>query len=213
MHTYVRTLQLVASKFAPSRALSFDAMHVFKTLQLIEQKGHVSRDTLCNELSLGEGTIRTLVRHLKMQNLVESSNAGTKMTEKGQLFFSDIKASIPAEMKLPKCSVALGKFNYAVILKQMSSAVTSGIEQRDAAIKMDASGATTLIFRNGKFLLAGTKLDALKNEPKIRKLLMKGLNPIDEDVIIIGSDSASEKRAEFAAKSAALLTIKNHDKH
>jgi len=188
-------------------------MHVFKTLQLIEQKGHVSRDTLCNELSLGEGTIRTLVRHLKMQNLVESSNAGTKMTEKGQLFFSDIKASIPAEMKLPKCSVALGKFNYAVILKQMSSAVTSGIEQRDAAIKMDASGATTLIFRNGKFLLAGTKLDALKNEPKIRKLLMKGLNPIDEDVIIIGSDSASEKRAEFAAKSAALLTIKNHDKH
>lgn len=213
MHTYVRTLQLVASKFAPSRALSFDAMHVFKTLQLIEQKGHVSRDTLCNELSLGEGTIRTLVRHLKMQNLVESSNAGTKMTEKGQLFFSDIKASIPAEMKLPKCSVALGKFNYAVILKQMSSAVTSGIEQRDAAIKMDASGATTLIFRNGKFLLAGTKLDALKNEPKIRKLLMKGLNPIDEDVIIIGSDSASEKRAEFAAKSAALLTIKNHEKH
>jgi len=213
LHTYVRTLQLVASKFAPSRALSFDAMHVFKTLQLIEQKGHVSRDTLCNELSLGEGTIRTLVRHLKMQNLVESSNAGTKMTEKGQLFFSDIKASIPAEMKLPKCSVALGKFNYAVILKQMSSAVTSGIEQRDAAIKMDASGATTLIFRNGKFLLAGTKLDALKNEPKIRKLLMKGLNPIDEDVIIIGSDSASEKRAEFAAKSAALLTIKNHEKH
>lgn len=213
MHTYVRTLQLVASNFAPSRALSFDAMHVFKTLQLIEQKGHVSRDTLCNELSLGEGTIRTLVRHLKMQNLVESSNAGTKMTEKGQLFFSDIKASIPAEMKLPKCSVALAKFNYAVILKQMSSAVTSGIEQRDAAIKMDASGATTLIFRNGKFLLAGTKLDALKNEPKIRKLLMIGLNPIDEDVIIIGSDSASEKRAEFAAKSAALLTIKNHENH
>ena len=213
MHTYVRTLQLVASKFAPSRALSFDAMHVFKTLQLIEQKGHVSRDILCNELSLGEGTIRTLVRHLKMQNLVESSNAGTKMTEKGQLFFSDIKASIPAEMKLPKCSVALGKFNYAVILKKMSSAVKTGIEQRDAAIKMDASGATTLIFRNGKFLLAGTKLDALKNEQKIRKLLMVGLKPNNEDVIIIGSDGISEKWAEFAAKSAALLTIKNHEKH
>jgi hypothetical protein len=213
LHTYVRTLQLVASKFAPSRGLSFDAMHVFKTLQLIEQKGHVSRDILCNELSLGEGTIRTLVRHLKMQNLVESSNAGTKMTEKGQLFFSDIKASIPAEMKLPKCSVALGKFNYAVILKKMSSAVKTGIEQRDAAIKIDASGATTLIFRNGKFLLAGTKLDALKNEHKIRKLLMVGLKPNNEDVIIIGSDNVSEKRAEFAAKSAALLTIRNHEKH
>lgn len=213
MHTYVRTLQLVASKFAPSRALSFDAIHVFKTLQLIEQKGHVSRDILCNELSLGEGTVRTLVRHLKMQNLVESSNAGTRMTEKGQSFFSDIKASIPAEMKLPKCSVALGKFNYAVIIKKMSSAVKSGIEQRDAAIKMDASGATTLIFRNGIFLLAGTKLDALKTEHKIHKLLVVGLNPTNDDVIIIGSDGVSEKKAEFAAKSAALLTIKNHEKH
>ena len=95
----------------------------------------------------------------------------------------------------------------------MSSAVKTGIEQRDAAIKMDASVATTLIFRNGKFLLAGTKLDALKNEYKIRKLLMVGLKPNNEDVIIIGSDGISEKRAEFAAKSAALLTIKNHEKH
>jgi predicted transcriptional regulator len=179
---------LVASKYAPSRALSFDVMHVFKTLQLIEEKGHVSRDILRNELTLGEGTIRTLLRHLKMENLIESSNAGTKLTKKGHLFFS-------------------------VILKQMSSAVKSGIEQRDAAIKMDAIGATTLIFRNGKFLLAGTKLDALRDDHKIRKLLMVGLNPIDEDVIIIGSDSVSEKRAEFAAKNAALLTIKNHEKH
>ena len=204
---------MVASKFAPSRALSFEVVHVFKTLQLIEENGHVSRDILCEELSLGEGTIRTLVRHLKMQNLVESSNAGTKMTKKGQLFFSEIKSSIPAEMKLPKCSVGLGKFNYAVILKQMSFAVKTGIEQRDAAIKMNASGATTLIFRNGKFVLAGTKFDALRKEQNIRELLIVGLKPIDEDVIIIGSDSVSEKRAEFAAKSAALMTIKNHEKH
>ena len=95
----------------------------------------------------------------------------------------------------------------------MSSAVKSGIEQRDAAIKMDASGATTLIFRNGIFLLAGTKLDALKTEYKIHKLLVVGLNPTNDDVIIIGSDGVSEKKAEFAAKSAALLTIKNHEKH
>jgi hypothetical protein len=60
-----------------------------------------------------------------MQNLVESFNRGTKMTEKGLSFFSDIRATIPAEMKLSKCSVALGKYNYAVILKNMSSAVNT----------------------------------------------------------------------------------------
>ncbi|MGA7368407.1 MAG: DUF4443 domain-containing protein [Nitrososphaeraceae archaeon] len=33
-------------------------------------------------------------------------------------------------------SLCLGKFNYAILLKQLSFAIKSGIEQRDAAIKM-----------------------------------------------------------------------------
>ena len=32
MHTYVKTLQKVADRYAPSRVLSFDMVHVFKTL-------------------------------------------------------------------------------------------------------------------------------------------------------------------------------------
>jgi Mn-dependent DtxR family transcriptional regulator len=87
MHTYVKMLQKVATRYAPSRVLSYDMVHVFKTLQLINDKGHVSRENLCNELELGEGTVRTLIRHLKMHGLVESSNAGTKMTSKGKSFF------------------------------------------------------------------------------------------------------------------------------
>ena len=52
MHTYVRTLQKVATRYAPSRVLSYDMVHVFKTLQLINDKGHVSRENLCTELEL-----------------------------------------------------------------------------------------------------------------------------------------------------------------
>jgi hypothetical protein len=39
------------------------------------------------------------------------------------------------------------------------------------------------------------------------------MNPEEDDVLIIGSDNKSERTAEFAAKSAALITIMNHDKH
>jgi hypothetical protein len=67
------------------------------------------------------------------------------MTEKGRSLFSHISSSITAETNIPKCSVALGKFNYAVLLKQLNFAIKSGIEQRDAAIKMGAKGATTLL--------------------------------------------------------------------
>jgi len=64
MHKYVRTLTKIASRYAPSRILSFDSTHVIKVLQLLEEEGHVSRNLLCQELSLGEGSIKTLVKHL-----------------------------------------------------------------------------------------------------------------------------------------------------
>ena len=213
MHTYVKTLQKVADRYAPSRVLSFDMVHVFKTLQLIQENGHVSRQKLCEDLGLGEGTIKTLVRHLKMQNLIESTNAGTTMTKKGNSFFSELLSSIPSEISLSKCAITLGKFNYAVLVKQMSSIIKDGIAQRDAAIRMGASGATTLLFKDNKFLIPQTKFDSLKDEHQLSEQMIKNLHPQDGDVIIIGSDNYSRMKAEFAAKSAALITIMNHEKH
>jgi len=206
-------LQKVAGKFAPSRGLSYDMVHVFKTLQLIQERGHVSRDILCEELELGDGSIKSLVRYLKTQDLIESTNAGTKMTDKGSSFFSELLTSIPSETSLSKCSITLGKYNHAILLKQMSSAIKSGIEQRDAAIKMGASGATTILFKNRKFVIPRTDYDAIKNDYQLSKRLIEGLHPVDGDVIIIGSDNHSKKRAEFAAKNAALITVMNHEKH
>jgi uncharacterized protein DUF4443/transcription factor-like protein len=213
MHTYVKTLQKVANRYAPSRALSFDIVHVFKTLQLIQERGHVSRDGLREELELGEGTVKTLLRHLKMQNLIESTNAGTTMTKNGNLFFSELSDSMPQEIGLSKCAITLGKYNYAVLVKQMSSAIRSGIEQRDAAIKMGASGATTLLFKENKFLIPRIDYDALKDDHHLSEQLIENLHPQDGDVLIIGSDNRSKKKAEFAAKSAALVTIMSHEKH
>jgi biotin operon repressor len=213
MHTYVKVLQETSSRYAPSRILSFDIAHVFKAFQLIESNGHISRDLLSQELNLGEGSIKTLIKHLKMQGLIDTSNAGTKMSNKGSRLFSRISASIPRECALPKCSVALSRHNYAVLLKQLSFAIKSGIDQRDAAIKMGAIGATTLIYINSKFIIPGTKFDALKREPQVGRLLLDKLKPEHMDVIIIGSDDTDQRIAELAAKNAALLTVMNHDKH
>lgn len=64
MYTYLTTLQEISIRYAPSRILSFDRAHVFKALQLIETRGHTSRDVLCKELNLGEDSIKTLVKQL-----------------------------------------------------------------------------------------------------------------------------------------------------
>jgi hypothetical protein len=213
MHTYVRTLEQISSRYAPSRILSFDVAHIFKVLQLIDTRGHISRESLCKELNLGEGSIKTLVKHLKMKHMIETSNAGTKMSDMGKEFFEELLSSIPTEYGIPKCSIALGKFNYAILLKHLSFAIKSGIEQRDAAIKMGGIGATTLLFRNGKFMMPTANYDSLKKEPRIHTLLTEKLKPEDGDVIIIGSHDKDQRIAELAAKNAALMTISNHDKH
>jgi hypothetical protein len=209
---YVKALAKIASRYAPSRALSFNLVHLFKALQLMEEKGHVSRALFCKELSLGEGVVRTLLKHLKMQGLIESTKNGTRLTKKGMTTLSGLLCSVPTEMNIPRSSVALGKFNYVVLLKQFGFAIKSGIEQRDAAIKMGATGATTLLFKDDKFVIPGTNYDSLAKEPHIARLLVEKLRPEDGDVIIIGSATENQRTAELAAKNAALLTIMNHER-
>jgi hypothetical protein len=212
---YVKVLTKISSKYAPSRMLSFELIHVFKVFQLLDKNEHVSRTLLCQELALGEGSIRTLVKHLKMQSLVKSTNAGTRLTEKGKVLSSELLKSIPSESIMPKCSIALGKFNYVVLLKNYSFAIRSGIEQRDAAIKMGALGATTLLYKDHKFVMPGAynSKDSLKKESDIANLLINKLKPEDNDVIIIGSDNKNLRIAEFGAKNAALFTMMDHETH
>jgi uncharacterized protein DUF4443 len=213
MHMYIMLLEKVASRYAPSRALSFDVVHVFAALQMIGNNGRTSRNALCSGLVLGEGTVKTLVKHLKMQGLVETSNGGTKMTAKGKGICEGLLSAIPVEISLPKCSVALSRFNYAVLVREFGFAVRLGIEQRDAAIKIGATGATTLLFKDNKFVMPTNSNDSLKKEQKVRKMLVEKLNPREGDVIIIGSADSNQKTAELAAKNAALLTLFSHEKH
>ena len=214
MHMYVKLLEKVSLQdSSSSRQLSFGIGHIFKALQLAKLNGHISRDLLSNELSLGGGSIKTLVKYLKTTSMIKTSNAGTILTEKGERIISQILSHIPKETVIPSSSITVGRFNYAVLVKNISNSINYGIEQRDIAIKSGATGATTLLFKQGKFLVPKTNFDALADESKIQKVLMKNLKPDDNDVIIIGSDNISKQNAELAAKNAARFTIMNHLKH
>lgn len=212
---YIKTLQEISYRYAPSRILSFNMVHVLIALQLIETRGHISRNLLCRELNLAEGSIKTLVKHLKTQNIKETSNTGTRLSNNHKKYFAKLLSCIPTECKMPICSIAIGKFNYAVLLRLQRFTIRSGIEQRDAAIKIGALGATTLLYKDNKFVMPGAynDKDFLQREVYIANLLIDKLNPEENDVVIIGSDNKNLRNAEFAAKNAALVTITNHEKH
>jgi Domain of unknown function (DUF4443) len=205
----VKTLERVASRYAPSRPLSFQAVHILVAMQNMQRNGKRSRERLSRDLALGEGAIKTIVKHMKMHDLIVTTNGGTRLTHKGQELYSELHASMSAESKLPRCSISLGKYNYAIALRQVGYLVKSGIEQRDAAIRMGAIGATTLVYRDGKFMMPSVSLDSLKGEKKIRQILMEKLQPADGDAVIIGTAEKDEKTAELGAKNAALFTLLN----
>ena len=104
-----------------------------------------------------------------------------------------------------------------VLLRNYHFAIKSGIEQRDAAIKIGALGATTMIYRDNKIMMprayGNNNNNFLQEEPHVTNLLIDKLKPEENDVIIIGSDNESLRIAEFAAKNAALFTIMNHETH
>ena len=66
---------------------------------------------------------------------------------------------------------------------------------------MGASGATTLLFKENKFVIPGTNYNSLTKEPHIAKILIENLKPEDGDVIIIGSALEDIRTAELVAKN------------
>lgn len=212
MHNVVKLLDKVSQRYYPSRMLTFEPAHIFKVLQLIDSNTKASRAILVEEIGLGEGSIKTLVKHLKMHNLIETSKAGMKLTSKGKTLFSKINDAIPAETNIQECAITVGKFNHAILVKGLAKEVGSGIEQRDAAIKIGALGATTLVFRENKLFTSDKTYDLPIKDQKLTTVISEKLQPENGDVIIIAS-AENKKTADLAAKRAALETISNHEKH
>jgi len=202
-------VERVAGKIAPGRSPLFTEAHVLKALEEISVQKGVGRLKLSKELQLGEGAVRTLVKHLKNEGLIEVSKMGISLSECGRRVFSSLRAVVSEQVEVPSSSLTVGPLNVAVLVKGMADAVKYGLEQRDVAIMAGAKGATTLIFSKNKLIMPSAREgNVFKGNVAVCNLLLSKLNPKEGDVLIIGS--ADEKiRAEFGAKMAALQLLKS----
>lgn len=212
MHEQVKTLQNIVTRKRSGKVLTFSAPHVFKALQILSKQTYVSRATFCDELHLGEGSVKTLISHLKNSGLVKSIRAGTFLTPKGKKFVKKFQSVIPAKCFIKSCYIARGKYNYAMLLRNYGNVIGNGMDQRDYAILYGAIGATTLIFKNNEFVFSKEDIDCLSNDPDTKTTLIEKLSPVNNDVIIIAS-SNDQFVAEISAINSALWTFATHEKH
>jgi predicted transcriptional regulator len=198
----------VSRKIAPGRDPSFSEAHVIKAVEIMGRET-LGRIRLSKELGLGEGTTRTLLKHLKNEGVIEVSRHGIVLSERGKQLFSDLRSKMSEGAEIPPSSLTVGPCNVAVLVRDMAHKVKQGLEQRDTAIKAGALGATTLIFSSNEITVPSLgKEEAFKGISAIRDLLAAKLDPRKNDIIIIGS-AGNRMLAEFGAKAAAFELLKS----
>ena len=200
-------LERATAKLAPGRAPFFIEAHLVKALMMIDSEGPVGRVKLSKTLGLGEGTIRTLIKHLENEKLIEISKAGIALTSSGKKLTANLKSRISKEIEIPRSSLTVGPFNVAILIKNAAGAIKGGVEQRDAAIKIGALGATTLIYSRDRLNMPIVDEDVFRHVPTVCEALISKLKPQENDVIIIGSAN-DKSTAELGAIAAALETLK-----
>lgn len=201
----IQDLQNIVS-IKGSRILTFSIPHVLKALQMLSKERFVSRATFGKEIHLGEGAVKTLILHLKEAEIVNSTKSGTFLTDKGHKIIDQLQSVIPKECKIKKCSIIQGKHNHAIMLKNYSKMIKTGLEQRDYAVLYGSSGCTTIICKNKKLIFPGEDKECFINDVKTKKYILENLSPNEGDVIIISS-SDDPFVAEISAKNSALWTL------
>ena len=200
----------IVRRVAPGRYASFTEAHVLKALEIVSSEPRIGRKSLGEALGLNEGVARTLLRHIKEANLIEVTKKGIKLSEQGTHTLAALQTFISGGIEVPRSALTIGAENYAVLIKGVKRFIRNGVEQRDAALKAGAMGATTLVFNGEKLTLPGMQEPPPKMEEVIN-LLLSRLKPMDGDVIIIGTAS-DILLAEMGAKTAALELLKQTDK-
>lgn len=200
------SIRIILEKLMPERTLgpssTFKVFDILKALEIIVESGSIGRGSLSKKLGLGEGTTRTLISRLTKVHLITTTRNGCILTEKGKKLWEQIKISIPHKLKIENNELTFAAYNIAILIKNRAEKVNKVLEQRDAAVRAGASGATTLVYKDGKLTLPTISTDISTDYPKAFRQIMQLMNPSDNDVVIV-SCGATLKTAEYGALAAA----------
>lgn len=187
----------------------FQPHHVIVTLLLIGRQQPLGRYKLCDNISIGEGSVRTLLKNLRKEGYIApEGRRGQKLTGKGQRYFEIITEDIPLGLFLELDHLVIYSNGYAILAKDCAHAITDGLRQRDEAMihgGYGRAGATTLVMKNGILLLPPDNSNALIANEDDTLLILNSLRPENNDVIILGS--AIEKNLAREVAIAAAMTL------
>lgn len=190
----------IAGEKAPGPIPTFSVLHLLRVLEVLAD-GPVGRGKLAEELNVGQGAIRTIIKRLKQAGLISTSKEGCRLTVKGQRVWDKCKKVFGGKVEIKQDKLIPADYNFAILVKNCGNKISTGIEQRDAAIKLGAKGAAVIIYREGRFSIPSVSDDVSRDYPGLIAQLVRLLNPEENDVIIVGGADDVYK-AEYGAMAA-----------
>lgn len=201
----IRLVEAATGKVAPS----FGPHHAAVTLLIIGRQQPIGRYELCDNLSIGEGSARTLLRRLTDARYISADGKqGQRLTKKGMKLFNEMSSDIPLGLFLELKELVVYDYAYAFLVKDRAELVTDGIRQRDEAIIKGGygrSGSTTLVHKNGFLVMPPDDFNVLLGNEEEALLIINSLRPEDNDVILIGS--ANNKNLAREVAMASVMTL------
>jgi uncharacterized protein DUF4443 len=197
----------LAEKHEPGPSPGFSREHALLALMTIGSSGTISRQALAKDSGLGEGSIRTILKKFRREGYVEVDTTGCHLTDPGKDMYRSALKKLSTLVSLHGSQLTVGRSQIAVLVRSAAGTVKSGIEQRDYAIRVGATGATTYVINRGKFVIPGGSTDCEKDFPSPAWAeLRRTLRPNESDAVVL-CGAESEVRAKLGALAAALTLV------
>ncbi|MEM1723533.1 MAG: DUF4443 domain-containing protein [Candidatus Jordarchaeales archaeon] len=151
---------------------------------LLLAEGPTGRYALKDFLGLGDAAARTLLRRLHRLGLVKpAGRKGHILTERGRSIAESLKRYLAEFKELPRSFLSIDKCDYGFRLRGLSHIISNGVKERDLAVSSGGKGATTIIVKDGRFIVPSVMELTGKEEDFLRRFF----DPEEGDVILIVS--------------------------
>lgn len=203
----VSALMRLAESGGRGPSPSFTRAHFFLAFLTIGDRRTIGRQALARQAGLGEGAVRTVLKRLRDFGYAEAEASGCSLTKSGRTVHAKLRERLSTTVPLGQTGLTVGDEQAAIRVSGGARRLQSGIEQRDSAIMVGASGATTYAIEGHRFTVPMGSSDCEADFPSpVWERLKRELSPREGDVIVLcGADDAM--KAGIGALSAALTLL------
>ncbi|MDW8084564.1 MAG: DUF4443 domain-containing protein [Candidatus Caldarchaeum sp.] len=197
--------KLLLSKETKGPLPAFTGVQLVYLILLVGSEPFIGRKKLTQLLGVGEGSVRTMLSRLVSLGYVVSTRSGITLTETGRKLYETLRNLVSPLMKVDFAMPWDAYHNYGVVLRGAAGKVSTGIEERDEAVRHGASAAMVLTCEpDGIHMPKVTNLSV--ERPEFAEQIKSFFKPVEGDVIIVAG-APTDHQAKYSALAAALKVL------